>query len=504
MKNILLLFCYFLLLQQGLAQYTLVPDPNFEQALIDLGIDSEGTLDGQFLTADALDVIVLDVRYKNINDLTGLEAFVDLHDLLASNNNLTTIDLSVLPSTMWTIRLNNNNFSILDLTPLTNVVNLFLGGDNLTTLSVPNLPNLFSLAINNVPLMTSLSIGNCPNLYVLQIVNTSFEIIDLSPLPNLGRLDCYDSQIQSLDFTNNPNLEEVYASNSSLSSINLPNNPNLEILDIDNCQLTELDVTNCTSLWYLSCGTNSLTNLDLTGNILLEEVRCWENQLTTLDLSQNPNINLVSCFDNLITAINLTNTFNLDTLGCHINPLEELININDCENLRTLYSVDTQLSNLDLSQNPLLFNVTLDDNPNLEFVNLKNGNNEVISTFFAFNCPQFSCLVVDDPLADNDNIFVEANTILVDSVEDCNLSINENELQNLIDIYPNPVIDVLFIKNNTGIKIERIAVYNILGKVVLRENNNFNNLNLSDLTSGILFVKIETENGIITKKIIKE
>ncbi len=46
---------------QAFGQYTQVPDPNFEQALIDLGIDSEGILDGQFLTADAETITLLEI-----------------------------------------------------------------------------------------------------------------------------------------------------------------------------------------------------------------------------------------------------------------------------------------------------------------------------------------------------------------------------------------------------------------------------------------------------------
>ncbi len=51
MKYFILFFCGLLFIQHAFGQYTQLPDPNFEQALIDLGIDSEGILDGQFLTA---------------------------------------------------------------------------------------------------------------------------------------------------------------------------------------------------------------------------------------------------------------------------------------------------------------------------------------------------------------------------------------------------------------------------------------------------------------------
>ena len=52
-----------------------VPDDNFEQALIDLGIDSNGVLDDYILLGEALSVQSLNVALLGISDLTGIEAF---------------------------------------------------------------------------------------------------------------------------------------------------------------------------------------------------------------------------------------------------------------------------------------------------------------------------------------------------------------------------------------------------------------------------------------------
>lgn len=87
--------------------------------------------------------------------------------------------------------------------------------------------------------------------------------------------------------------------------------------------------------------------------------------------------------------------------------------------------------------------------------------------------------------------------------EDCTLSVNDYS-QADINIYPNPVKSLLLIENNNHIGIEKIMIYDIVGRVVFIEKTNFNLLNLSDLSSGIIFIKIETETGTITKKIIKE
>ena len=72
---------------------TYIPNSKFEQALIDLGIDSDGTINGQVLTSDIDTVTVLNVRYKQIYDLTGIEDFTALEDLNIELNHIQTLDL---------------------------------------------------------------------------------------------------------------------------------------------------------------------------------------------------------------------------------------------------------------------------------------------------------------------------------------------------------------------------------------------------------------------------
>lgn len=93
MKNVILLISCILFLQQVSAQYTQVPDPNFEQALIDLGIDSEGTLDGQFLTADANGVL-------EYNETNGFD-FEYAEWVLGGCENNSNDDYSILYEIFW-------------------------------------------------------------------------------------------------------------------------------------------------------------------------------------------------------------------------------------------------------------------------------------------------------------------------------------------------------------------------------------------------------------------
>jgi hypothetical protein len=88
---------YILLLSistTAFAQITQIPDPVFEQALIDLGIDSDGIINGQVLTSDVETVISLNLNHKGIDDITGIEDFAALEILDVTGNYLLVLDVS--------------------------------------------------------------------------------------------------------------------------------------------------------------------------------------------------------------------------------------------------------------------------------------------------------------------------------------------------------------------------------------------------------------------------
>jgi len=72
-----------------------------------------------------------------------------------------------------------------------------------------------------------------------------------------------------------------------------------------------------------------------------------------------------------------------------------------------------------------------------------------------------------------------------------------------IEIYPNPVKDVLQIESDE-LNIKQIEIVNLSGKVIYRFNNFRNQINVSTLPQGIYFVKLKTDKGTVTKKFVKE
>jgi len=93
MKFFLLLSFTFMSLS-GYSQKVNIPDKNFEQALVDLKIDTDGEVNGYLLKSDAQAVTFLDVSNKKIKDLSGIEAFTSLSFLDCSNNQVSNLDLS--------------------------------------------------------------------------------------------------------------------------------------------------------------------------------------------------------------------------------------------------------------------------------------------------------------------------------------------------------------------------------------------------------------------------
>ncbi|MEM7187962.1 MAG: T9SS type A sorting domain-containing protein, partial [Bacteroidota bacterium] len=70
-------------------------------------------------------------------------------------------------------------------------------------------------------------------------------------------------------------------------------------------------------------------------------------------------------------------------------------------------------------------------------------------------------------------------------------------------IAPNPVTELLSVSVASSI-IESMVVYSASGQTVLRQKDTSTQLDVSDLTSGIYFVQINTEEGTTIKKFIKK
>ena len=271
------------------AQKTYVPDDNFEQALIDLGIDTDGIVNDSVLTSDISEYRNLDVHWKQIRDLTGIKDFKNLKNLKCSSNQLTSLDLGKKDSLIY----------------------LYCRGNDLISLNVSECGNLKIIDADYNDLH-NIDVSNNPDL---EILNLSFgnrigffgNIIDVSNNLKLKRLDCQSNGLDTLDVRNNTALEQLYCSGNKLTSLDLSANTSLEHLWVDGNQITNLELTFNTSLIQLQCGGNPLESLDLTDNNKLVTISCGGPHFSSLDVSHIYSLRSLACYGQYLTSLNVKN-----------------------------------------------------------------------------------------------------------------------------------------------------------------------------------------------------
>ncbi|WP_299130480.1 hypothetical protein [uncultured Winogradskyella sp.] len=156
---------------------TQISDSNFEQALIDLGFDNE--LDGSILTSSAEVVDELIIDDKNISDLSGLQDFINLYNLSANGNNLSSVNVS-----------SNTQLKF-----------IFLDDNSLDAINVQNLPELEKLSLSN-NMISVLNVDNIVTLQQLMVDGNSISQINVSTNTNLNVLDTRNTNISCIKVNN--------------------------------------------------------------------------------------------------------------------------------------------------------------------------------------------------------------------------------------------------------------------------------------------------------------
>jgi len=324
------------------------------------------------------------------------------------------------------------------------------------------------------------------NLVDLDCGVNNLTTLDLSQNNILEKLNCDTNQLSNVNITQNLLLKYLYCGMNNLQELDVSNNSSLIELVCYGNELQSIDVSSNSALTYFQIFANQLTTIDITQNINLISFGIQDNNLSSLDVSQNVSLLDLSIYNNNISNLDVSHNSNLVQFDCSNNPLIGNLDLSQNSDLKVLHSTDTQLTSIDI----------------------KNGNNVNMVRLEVFNNPNLTCIQVDDAVFANNQIcnlpgnndgWCKDETASYS--EDCLLGLTENELQETVQVFPNPVQDVLSIIASNATKINKIQVYNTLGTLVLVSNNP--QLDVSNLANGLLLVKIETDRGVLTKKIVK-
>jgi hypothetical protein len=136
-------------------------------------------------------------------------------------------------------------------------------------------------------------------------------------------------------------------------------------------------------------------------------------------------------------------------------------------------------------------------NPDTLFGILTQG--EIPSGNSVFRVERFA---LDYPAFDGRNLEPGLPIELEPDLGDCQtLNITTNEKISNIDLYPNPVKNILSFNSEDNINI--IRVYSISGKELINEKPKSNSLDLSNLATGFYIIKLISDKSIYTQKVIK-
>lgn len=286
LKNLLYSLSFLLISFISTSQNTLIPDPNFEQALIDLGLDS-APINGFVTTSNISGESSLDVSGYNISNLAGIEGFTSLTNLNCSDNQLTTLNIS-------------NN---------TNLTELYCNNNQLATL--------------NVTLHSRLKILWC---YSNQLTS-----LNVNQNPDLISLRCEENTLTDLNTSNNLKLNVLACQKNQITQLDVSKNINLTYLDCSINKLITLDVTKNTDLRVLLCLQNQITELDINQNVLLSDLSCSFNQITELDASNNTTLINLNCDNNNLCRLNIKNGNNISSASVDFrsNPNLDCVVVDD-------------------------------------------------------------------------------------------------------------------------------------------------------------------------------
>jgi Leucine-rich repeat (LRR) protein len=173
-------FFALLICTGGFAQNVTIPDANFKAYLVgESTINTNGDAEIQVTEATAY-TSQINCSDLFIADMTGIEAFTSLNELVCFNNSINSLDVSACASLTY-LSCGNNNLTSLDLSNLSSLQYLGCWNNNLTSLDISN--NIL-----------------------------------------LESLQCQDNSIEQLDISQNTALTYFSCSSNNLSSLNMKNN----------------------------------------------------------------------------------------------------------------------------------------------------------------------------------------------------------------------------------------------------------------------------------------
>ncbi|CAL2055200.1 hypothetical protein [Tenacibaculum sp. 190524A05c] len=329
------------------AQYTAIPDANFEAALDALGYDDISG-DGKVPTNTIEVITTLELNNQNISDLTGINDFVALESLKLQYNNLTSLDVSNLINLRILWASNGNIFNSIDVSNNTALEDFRIRQYTGTSIDLSSLTLLKRFSCTSCDL-TSLDTSNNPNLNYLDLWNSDISTLDLSTNTSLATLDVYSTKLISLDLSKNTSLISLIANDiTTLTSLNVQNGNNTNVTKF---QITGNTGLTCINVDDAAYSTTNWTDID-TG-MYFSTYNCRYTQVPDVnfeaELSSQGYDDISGDGQVPTDLIETVTILNLSSKG-----ITDLTGIEDFVALEELKANQNDLTSINLTNNPAL------------------------------------------------------------------------------------------------------------------------------------------------------
>lgn len=260
---------------------------------VTMKVDVDGETDRTFSFGSYQDMAFYAVDFGDgnlvitdtIKATTGSATKTAAHGVALGEGNITIY--ASKPSDVWYFSTSTGGvkaspITSIDLTKLTNVHQMNIGGTNLETMDLSACDSLrnFTAAMGS---FTSMDFSNNPELTSINMVNNKLASINVSKNAKLDQLTIYENELTELDLTANPALTGLYAYSNKLTSVKFAEGAELKTINLQKNQLASIElptIVGSTSLLYLN--DNQLTELTVPSSVATFEAQ--NNKLTKISL----------------------------------------------------------------------------------------------------------------------------------------------------------------------------------------------------------------------------
>ena len=311
-----------------------VPDTIFKAYLVE---NFDTNSDGEISKTEALEVTSINVRFKKITSLLGIEWFTNIDSLNCGHTYITSLNL-----------FHNNKLKYIN-----TAFNQNLLGINVSTCKFLR---KLDCELNS---LCSLNVLNNIDLEYLDCYKSNLTTLDLSRNIVLNTLYTYDNMnLKTIFLSEGQVIKNSYIPTTTTVEY-LSNGSGINILDNtfkaylvanfdknSDGSISQTEANAITEIHCYSQGIRSLVGIEYLTN--LKKIYCSHSFLTSVDLSKNPNLTYVDCgYNYYLTSINLYNCSRLDTLYIDETKIDDLTSIYDCyRSLETLACNNTSLKEL--------------------------------------------------------------------------------------------------------------------------------------------------------------